>query len=225
MTARRRALPLTVLVVALIALVASTAWAAGGFGFAGPGPGNGWPGPGWAGRTDRPMMGPARVGEGPVRSLADADRAAQRFADRWGLRVGEVMQFSNHYYAELVDAAGAGATEVIVDPASGAVHPEWGPAMMWNTAFGAPMHRDAPAAATIGPDEARRIAEEWLQANRGDLRAGEAEAFPGYYTLHTLRGEQVDGMLSVHAGTGAVWYHTWHGDYVGALEHPPPTPR
>jgi hypothetical protein len=46
------------------------------------------------------------------------------------------MQFDNGFYAELVDQAGNGATEVLVDPRSGAVQIEWGPAMMWNTAYG-----------------------------------------------------------------------------------------
>jgi hypothetical protein len=45
---------------------------------------------------------------------------------------------------------------------------------------------------------------------RGQHRehADEPEAFPGYYTLHTMRSDRIVGMLSVHATTGAVWYHT-----------------
>ena len=37
--------------------------------------------------------------------------------------------------------------------------------------------------------------------------------FPGYYTLHTLQDGDVEGMLSVNAVTGAVWRHTWHGEF------------
>ncbi len=62
-------------------------------------------------------MAPAGPGTGPVGSLADAEQAAQRFADPWGLHVGEVMRFDNGCYAELVDYAGNGATEVLIDPA------------------------------------------------------------------------------------------------------------
>jgi hypothetical protein len=66
------------------------------------------------------MMGPgmggaAIAGEGPVRGLDDAERAAARFADRWGLTVGEVMQFDNGFYAELADPSGTLATEVLID--------------------------------------------------------------------------------------------------------------
>jgi hypothetical protein len=41
---------------------------------------------------------------------------------------------------------------------------------------------------------------------------------PGYYTLHTLRGEQVVGMISVNAATGAVWPHTWHGRFIAMTD-------
>jgi len=46
-----------------------------------------------------------------------ARQRAQAFADRLGLRAGEVIQFSNGFYAELLTADGDGATEVLVDPA------------------------------------------------------------------------------------------------------------
>jgi hypothetical protein len=41
--------------------------------------------------------------EGSVHSMADTDRAAAGFAKRWDLHVGEVMQFSNGYYATAGD--------------------------------------------------------------------------------------------------------------------------
>lgn len=168
------------------------------------------------------MMAPAVRGDGPVRDLSATDRAAARFADRWGLDVDEVMQFDNGFYAELVDPAGNKATEVLIDPASGAVGVEWGPATMWNTAYG--MHPDRARGggrgeATVGAEQARRIADAWLRDNRPGEHADQPEAFPGYYTLHTLRGDQIVGMLSVHATTGAVWYHTWHGRFLRMREH------
>ena len=66
--------------------------------------------------------------------------------------------------------------------------------------------------------EARTAAQRWLDGQGGGLIAGEAEAFPGYYTLHTMSGDKVVGMLSVNAATGAVWYHTWHGQYIAMSE-------
>lgn len=198
---RGRWLPLTVLVTAATLLVASIVWAGGA---------RWWP-------AGQPMMGPAVSGDGPVRDLSGAADAATRFADRWGLQVGEVMQFDNGFYAELVDPEGRGATEVLVDPSSGGVAVEWGPAMMWNTAYG--MHpARADVGQVVGPEQARRIADVWLAENRSGEHADEAEAFPGYYTLHTLRGDQVVGMLSVHAVTGKVWHHDWHGRFIAMAE-------
>jgi hypothetical protein len=72
----------------------------------------------------------------PVRSLVAASAQAQRFADRLGLKVDEVLQFKDNFYAKLIDSGGNGATEVLVDPPAGVVSIEYGPAMMWNTKYG-----------------------------------------------------------------------------------------
>ncbi|MFD7445648.1 hypothetical protein [Streptomyces sp. NPDC059909] len=200
-----RWLPLTVLVAAVAALIASLVWVAGSD-FGRPGP--------------AAVMG-AVSRDGPVRTLDEAERAAGHFADKWDLHVGEVMEFSNGYYAELLDPQGQGATEVLIDPDSGTVQPEFGPAMMWNTAYG--MHaRNRTGATTIEPGQAVRIADTWLREHRPGLHTADPESFPGYYTLHALRGDNTVGMLSVNARTGAVWYHTWHGRFIQMQEHPEP---
>src|SRR6266508_6381893 len=126
---RVRTLPLVVLIAAVTALVVSVGWAV-----ARADDGNG----GWMmSRYGSGMMGYSASGAGePVRDLAGAKRQAQRFADELGLRVGEVMRFTNNYYAELREKNGRLATEVLVEPASGAVYLEYGPAMMWNTRYG-----------------------------------------------------------------------------------------
>jgi hypothetical protein len=128
---RVKTLPLVVLVAAVAALVGSVGWAVAR---ADEGNGNG----GWMmSRYGSGMMGYSASGAGePVRDLAGAKHQAQRFADKLGLRVGEVMRFTNNYYAELVEKNGRLATEVLVEPASGAVYLEYGPAMMWNTRYG-----------------------------------------------------------------------------------------
>src|SRR6266511_3431732 len=166
------------------------------------------------------MMGGGYVLPGNGRrvdSLAAARHRAQLFADELGLRAGEVMQFANGFYAELRTADGRGATEVLVDPAGGGVAIEYGPAMMWNTSYG--MHAGAaPAAAQISAADAARLAGQWLREQRRGLSVGEAEEFPGYFTLHTMRDGKITGMMSVNAYTGAVWYHTWHGRYIAMSE-------
>lgn len=203
----RRRLAWAVLASALVLLVGSVFAASaitdrdGSWSVMGPGPG----------------MAPGTSAYGPVGDLDEAGEAAGLFAERWGLHVEEVMQFDNGFYAELVDPSGRPATEVLIAPRSGRVQLEWGPAMMWNTAYG--MHRSTDEAAAVSAKRAREIANAWLARHREGERAGEAEPFPGYYTLHTLRGDEVIGMLSVHAITGDVWHHGWHGTLIDMTQH------
>lgn len=206
----------------------------------GPRTADGWYGPGMMGGQYGPGMmggqyGPGMMGGGygpgmmggryglpgdgqPVQTLTAAHQRAQLFADQLGLRAGEVMQFSENFYSELLTNDGQGATEVLIDRASGAVSVEYGPAMMWNTRYG--MHAGAPVApAQVSAADATRLAQQWLDNQQTGLTAGDPKAFPGYYTLHTFRGGKIDGMLSVNAYTGAVWYHTWHGPFVAMTAH------
>ena len=90
---QRRWIPLSVLVASAAGLVASITWALG----AGWGPAGYW-GPVRGGMTA--MMGGPGVtepGNGAVRDTAAAARAAGQFGQRWGLHVGEVMEFSNGF--------------------------------------------------------------------------------------------------------------------------------
>lgn len=75
-------------------------------------------------------------GSGPISTISAARSQAQRFADQLDLKTGEVMQFANNFYVLLTDSQGKPATEVLVDPETGAVTLEYGPAMMWNTRYG-----------------------------------------------------------------------------------------
>ena len=220
--------------LAVVALVGSGSWmvlggaghdagvwggsSRGGLPADGPGSmmGGGW--------QDGSMMGSggglrSRGEDARIGDLAAARTAAAEFAGYLGedSGVGEVMQFDNQYYAEIVGADGKLSTEVLVDPRSGDVQVEYGPARMWNTRSG--MMTGAAANGPITADEAIDIATGWLAA-RGELTADEAEAFPGYYTLHTLQDGEVEGMLSVNGSTGEVWYHTWHGTSVAMAEAP-----
>ena len=158
---------------------------------------------------------------GPVTDLTDARSRVQEFARYLGdgLGVGEVMQFDNQYYAEITAPDGDLATEVLVDPRSGAVAIEYGPAQMWNTRYGM-MGAATGSKERIDAAESQRIADRWLADRRPGLTADSAEALPGYYTLHTLRDGEIDGMLSVNAATGDVGYHSWHGDFVDMSEAP-----
>ena len=120
----RRQGAVAVLVVALTLLGGSIAWAAG------TGRGDAWHGHHYG-------YGPAMMGLGyrtgaasPVNGIAAARQRAQAFAGRLGLTTGEIMRFERNYYVKLVDRQGHNATEVLVDPPTGAVSLEYGPAMM-----------------------------------------------------------------------------------------------
>ncbi|WP_200905159.1 hypothetical protein [Micromonospora sp. RV43] len=214
----KRAALAAAIVAAVTAVTTGAAWAA-----ADPSPPNwnmmgGHSGPGMM--SGASMMGGSYGLAGDGQRVESLDQARQRgaaFADRLGLRVGETMQFANGYYAELTTEAGRGATEVLIDPGSGGVSVEYGPAMMWNTGYG--MHaRATTGAARVSAAEATTIAQRWLDRQGRGLVAGEADEFPGYYTLHTLRDGRPVGMMSVNAYTGAVWDHTWHGTFVTMSE-------
>ena len=265
----KRMIPVMLVAGTLAALGASVAWAVSATG------GKSWQPP----SASAWMMGYPPSGQSsPVTGLADAKQRAQAFADRLGLQAGEVMQFERNYYVKLVDAKGAGATEVLVDPASGAVSLEYGPAMMWNTKYGmmsgrfgagtmgammgrygmqmmngaggmmgrsggmmgggsgggmmggsgggmmggtttAPATPVQPATPTVTLEKAHTLAQAWLDANQPGVRVETGgDAFPGYFTLETLRDGKIVGMISVNAYTGVVWPHWWHGAFVALSE-------
>ena len=224
---RSRRVPLVVLLVAVAALIGSIAsvpWLSD-HGRSGSLPPVGVPGPGPAGPrsgmtgggvTAGGMMGGAgsgmmagRVllaGDGAqVASIAAARARAAQAAQTTGLHPGEVIWFANGFYVELKDAAGDATTEVIVDPGSGAVSTEPGPAMMWNT---------GSRTATLSQAQASAMATQWLATERPGETVGAVDAYPGYYSVDTQVGGVTAGMLSVNAGTGQVWYHSWHGAFV-----------
>lgn len=175
--------------------------------------------------------------QGPVSSLEDVEAAVHAYVDRLGydgLHVTEVMEFEHNYYAIVAEEdTGIGAMEVLVDKDSGAIGPEPGPNMMWNAEYG--MHGGgtsrwggmmgpgwggvaASGEMSVSPAEAGDIAQDWLDANLPGRRAGEADPFYGYYTLHFLEDGDIEGMLSVHGATGDVWFHSWHGAFVQMVE-------
>ncbi len=134
------------------------------------------------------------------------------------LQLTEVMEFSNHFYAEVKEkSTGVHAFELLVNKYTGAVAPEMGPNMMWNTKYG-PMSAGTQAGASITKEQALKNAQEYLDLNLPGTSVADAEAFYGYYTIHVLRDGKISGMLSVNSYTGAVWYHSWHGEFIKILD-------
>ena len=125
------------LVAAVIALVATVAVTVGGLGgpSSGPSVSRGFGQDPWAVMRGGSMMGSMGTqwltgDEAAVSSISAARARAATAAEPAGLHPGEVIWFDNGFYVELKDGAGKPATEVIVDPRTGAVSTEPGPAMI-----------------------------------------------------------------------------------------------
>ena len=178
----------------------------------------------------------------PLPSLDDARQAFQQYIDATSnpdLALDEVMEFRWNYYASVKEqSTGTGAFELLADPRTGAVFPEMGPSMMWNTRY-SPMTAlgggiigsfggfaqamngtwgpTPPGAAQgVSADGATRYAQQWLDQYQPGSTTEAPDAFPGYYTLDITEDGLITGMLSVNAYTGRVWYHTWHGAFVNS---------
>ena len=178
-------------------------------------------------------------------TMDEAEAAVERSLKAWNdddLAVGEVMEFSNQFYAIVQEkSTGIGAFEVLIDKVTGAMYPEPGPNMMWNLKYGMMGGygmgmmgggygyggmMGGTTELTLSPDmpvdeaQAVELAQKYLDTARpGTTADEEADAFYGYYTLHVLNDGQVTGMLSINGYTGQVWYHTWHGAFVDMAGH------
>ena len=157
-----------------------------------------------------------------INGIDQAKTLAEQYASSWGLdlRVKEIMEFSNHYYVVIQeDSSGINAFEMLVDKATGRVFLEPGPTMMWNTKYGHMRSKNPTAIMPVSIEQALRNAQEWLDAYFPGARTEKAETFYGYYTIDFSRNNQIIGMLSVNGYSGEVWYHTWHGQFMGMIEY------
>jgi hypothetical protein len=174
------------------------------------------------------MMGGLFSGGGKNIGMDRAVTIAQGVAGSYsggGLAVDEVIEFTNNYYASVREkSTGIGAFEILIDKSSGNVMQE-PPSMMWNTRYGmmpggmmggmmggAGFGNSGPT--NVTSDQARQIAQRWLDANQQGDTANAPDAFYGYFTVDFQSGGKLAGMLSVNGYSGQVWYHTWHGSFI-----------
>ena len=140
------------------------------------------------------------------------------------LAIAEIMEFQNNFYAQVKEqSTGINAFELLIDPYTGNVWPEYGPNMMWNTKYGMMggwfgQGNQPTADMPVTSEQAVQDAQRYLDAQGTGLTAEEQpDTFYGYYTLHTLKEGKIEGMLSVNGYTGQVWYHSWHGPFIGMV--------
>jgi hypothetical protein len=155
---------------------------------------------------------------GPSITLDQAQQAVQASLDKLGnkdLVIDEVMEFQDNFYAIVKEqSSGHGAFELLVTKSSGAVFPEYGPNMLWNTKYGMMGQQRDAKAMSVSADQASKTATTWLGQNQPGMTAETPDTFAGYYTVHITKDGTITGMLSVNGYTGQVWYHTWHGTFV-----------
>ena len=151
------------------------------------------------------------------------------------LAVVELMDFEQNFYARVAEkSTKINACELLIDPYTGAVQPEYGPNRMWNTKYGQMSDQGGmmPSStldglAAVQPSaempvtaaQASKLAQQYLDAQKTGLTIEKGpDVFYGYYTVHSLdtAGNTV-GMLSVNGYTGQVWYHIWQGKFIGMV--------
>lgn len=141
------------------------------------------------------------------------------------LEIADIFVFKDtDYYVSVQEKdTGRGAMELLVNPYTGQIYPEYGPNMMWNEKYG--MHgrngmmkgvfpyNNLDTSKRISKEEAVKIADSYVKSRIGKELSvtGDGHEFYGYYTLHIYKNDNTIGMLSVNYYSGEVWYHNWHG--------------
>ncbi len=190
------------------------------------------------------MMGGSRTWNAPnakALTVDQAKQAVQAYLQRLNnsdLELKEILIFDNNAYARITEkSTGIGAMELLVDPATLSVFPEYGPNMMWNLKYGhmgganGMMGRNGmmgglynnpgtvSATMNVSPEQALKIAQQFLdQQYPGYQTATDADPFYGYYTIEIMKDGKTMGMLSVNGFSGQVFLHTWHGAFIEGSE-------
>lgn len=198
----------------------------------GPGMMGGWShGPGRRGNLNygSGMMGYGRYGynqqlTGEKMSVEEVEDAVNVYLGSFNdfLEISDIFIYvdSDYYVSIKEKETGKGAMELLINPYTGDIYPEYGPNMMWNKKYG--MHRNLwYSKSRVSRDIALEYANQYVQSFiRPDyIVENEGHEFYGYYTFHVNKGGQTVGMLSVNDETGDVWYHTWHGELDEIISH------
>lgn len=161
-------------------------------------------------------------------SFEEVKSAAENYLEKKGLKdlqIVEIMEFSNNFYIKTIEkSTKTGAMEFLFDKGNGAIFPEFGPNMMWNSKYGM-MQRinesQNDVNMKIDEEKAIEIANNYLaKTKQNEFAEDKAQKFYGYYTIDTVtKNGTLVGMLSVNGFTGQVWYHNWHGVFIEEKEY------
>jgi hypothetical protein len=140
------------------------------------------------------------------------------------LVAAEILEFTNNFYVGFKEkSTGTYAFEALIDPYTGDIYSEPGPNMMWNARYGMMNgmmwgNRNLSIPMTVSEELAKKNAQAFLDGYLPGVKTGDADRFYGYYTIEIIKDGQIYGMLSVNGYTGQVWYHFWHGPFIGMKE-------
>jgi len=179
-------------------------------------------------------------------SVAETREAVESYLESYNaedLAIEEIMIFDNNAYAIVrEERTGIGAFELLVDPATKEVFPEYGPNMMWNLKYGMmgdsseygmmgpgmmgdyrygaiPDEYEGLGELSVSPEEALQAAQVYLDEYApGTQVSDEITPFYGYYTIDVEREGEITGMVSVNGFTSRVFPHTWHGEFIEMSE-------
>lgn len=129
------------------------------------------------------------------------------------LELADLEEWEFNFYAEYGEKnTGIGAFQIVIDKYTGAVSPEMGSNMMWNTKYGVTGLR--AGAMPVTQEQATAFAQKFLDARFPGKTAGYESTFYGYYHFDVMENGKTYGMLDVNGYSGQVWYHTWHGNFI-----------
>lgn len=137
------------------------------------------------------------------------------------LQASEILEFTNNFYVGFKEkGSGIYAFEALIDPYTGDMYSEPGPNMMWNAKYGMMTgmmwgNLTPSIPMTITEEMAIKNAQLYLDKYLPDTKTGNIDRFYGYYTIEILNDAGIYSMLSVNGYTGQVWYHFWHGPFIG----------
>lgn len=154
----------------------------------------------------------------PIKTPQDAVTAVQGFIDaaKSGLQISAVWEYQTVYKAELSDANGQRAFDVVAEKLTGTVLPEMGFTMMMNASYGKQLQTTPKFKKNLvlTADEATSAAQAFVSKNATVINYNLAtpETYPGYYKFHTTDTSGKPGIdIMVNGYNGNIWMNTQLG--------------
>ncbi len=155
----------------------------------------------------------------PIATPQEAITSIQKFISsaNSNLKISDVWEYQTVFKAELYDANGQLAFDLLVDKLTGVVTPEMGYSMMMNASWGRALQKTPKFGKHIvlTPDAATEAAQAFVSKNVSVINYTLAapETYPGYYKFHTTDvSSGTPGMdIMVNGYNGGIWMETQLG--------------